>query len=59
MSILKNIILCLFSPWSTKYREETLQEPVAADSNNDHVPQEDHEDCDKCNNEEEQRNKLV
>ena len=52
-------INALFSWWFKKYWEGTLQEPVAADSNNDHVPQEDHEDCDDCNNEEEQRSKLV
>ena len=37
----------------------TLHAPVAADSNDDHVLQKDHEDCDDCNNEEEQRSKLV
>lgn len=34
----------------------TLQEPIAAGSNNDHAPQEDYEDCDDCNNEEQQIN---
>ena len=52
-------IRALFSRWSKKYRKGTLQEPVAADSNDDNVPQEDPEDCDDCNNEEEQRSKLV
>ena len=52
-------ICALISRWSKEYREGTLQEPVAADSNDDHVPQENHEDCDDCNNGEEQRTKLV
>ena len=52
-------IHALFSQWSKKYREGTLQETVAVDSNDDHVPQEDDEGCDDCNNEEEQRSKLV
>ena len=39
---------------------ETLQESIAAESNNDHPPQGDHKDCDDCNhNEEEQKGKLV
>ena len=52
-------IHALFSRWPKKYQEGTLQEPVAADSNDDHVPQEDYEGCDDCSNEEEQRSKLV
>ena len=37
----------------------TEQEPISADSNNDHAPQGDHEGCDDCNdNEGEQRGKL-
>ena len=39
-------IRAIFSQWFEKYREETLEELVAANSNNDHFPQEDHEDCD-------------
>ena len=52
-------ICALFSQWSKNYQEGTLVEPVATDSNDDQVPQEDHEDCDDCNNEEERRSKLV
>ena len=58
--MLKNIKSALyFHDGFKKYQKETLQEPVAADSNDDHVPQENHEDCDDCNNGEEQRTKLV
>ena len=43
----------LFSQWSKKYCEETLHEPDAADSNGEHVTQENHE-TDYCNDNKEE-----
>lgn len=61
MSILKNIQPCFIFTMCQNILpgNSTEQEPISADSNNDHAPQGDHEGCDDCNdNEGEQRGKL-